>query len=178
MNLSDFVLYEKVSPECLDKFRDKIPAELLRIWENYGFGTFFGGYLKIINPDDYMELLKESYFRADIAVPVMATAFGDLITWEKNQFVGIVYYRYGVSKIMIRDFDLFLMLLQDKTFKKQFFALEAFEKSVECYGALDFGECFGYVPLLAMGGSEKLENLKKVRIREHIALITDMTGGV
>lgn len=41
--LNDFVLHEKVSLACLDKYRDKIPAERLEIWENYGFGTFFGG---------------------------------------------------------------------------------------------------------------------------------------
>ena len=41
-------------------------------------------------------------------------------------------------------------------------------------GKLDFDECFGYVPLLQLGGSEKVENLKKVKIKEHLELITKM----
>ncbi|WP_370740405.1 T6SS immunity protein Tdi1 domain-containing protein [Ruminococcus sp.] len=32
-------------------------------------------------------------------------------------------------------------------------------------------ECFGYMPLLALGGDEDTDNLKKFQIPEHIALI-------
>lgn len=45
-------------------------------------------------------------------------------------------------------------------------------------GVLKYDECFGYVPLLALGGSEKVENLKKVKIKEHIKLITQMVGKI
>ena len=31
-----------------------------------------------------------------------------------------------------------------------------------------FDECYGYVPLLGLGGSEKVDNLQKVKIKEHI----------
>ncbi|MBQ6523394.1 MAG: DUF1851 domain-containing protein [Atopobiaceae bacterium] len=36
----------------------------------------------------------------------------------------------------------------------------------------------GYVPLLGLGGRETVNNLRKVKIREHIALIAQMVGGV
>ena len=45
-------------------------------------------------------------------------------------------------------------------------------------GKLNFEECFGYVPLLGLGVSEKVENLKKVKIKEYIALITQMIGKI
>ena len=45
-------------------------------------------------------------------------------------------------------------------------------------GKLNFDECFGYVPLLRLGGSEKVENLKKVKIKEHIELIMQMVGKI
>ena len=45
-------------------------------------------------------------------------------------------------------------------------------------GKLNFDECFGYVPLLGLGGSEKVENLKKVKIKEHIELIMQMVGKI
>lgn len=37
---------------------------------------------------------------------------------------------------------------------------------------------FGYVPLLGLGGSEKVENKKKVKIKEHIELIMQMVGKI
>ena len=43
------------------------------------------------------------------------------------------------------------------------------------HGSLSFDECFGYVPLLGLGGAKKVENLKKVKIREHIELITQLS---
>ncbi len=32
-------------------------------------------------------------------------------------------------------------------------------------------ECYGYVPLLGLGGAEKADNLQKVKIEEHIGLV-------
>ena len=176
--LSDFELHEKVSHECIDKYAEKIPGALIDIWKNYGFGSFMNGYLRIINPDEYIGLLGRSYFRADIAVPIMTTAFGDIIIWENQHFIVMVNYRYGRRDTMIRGLVLFAMLLKDKTFQKRFFSLEAYEEAVQKYGKVAFDECFGYVPLLAMGGKECVENIKIVKLREHIAVIADMTGGV
>ena len=53
-----------------------------------------------------------------------------------------------------------------------------YEKAVDKYGTLNYDECFGYVPILALGGKESVNNLKKVKIREHIALITELAGGI
>ena len=36
----------------------------------------------------------------------------------------------------------------------------------------------GYVPLLALGGKESVKSLKKVKMREHIALIAELTDGI
>ncbi len=136
------------------------------------------GYLKIINPDEYVELLNSSYFRANVAVPIMATAFGDIITWEKQHFVAIVKYRYGKSEIMISGLELFLTLLKDSGFTKRFFTQALYAEAVNAYGKLAYDECFGYAPLLALGGKESVENIKKVKMKEHIAVIADMAGGV
>lgn len=135
--ITDFIKKNDISEELIKEYEDKLPSEMIAFWKEFGFGTFYDGYLKAINPDDYKDLIEKSYFQGDVSIPIFATAFGDLITWEKNQFVGIVKYRYGEND-----------------------------------------ECFGYVPLLALGGKESVNNLKKVKILEHIALITEMSGEV
>ena len=176
--LNDFVYFSEVEESCIRKYSEKIPTELLEIWKEYGFGTFFGGYLKVINPDDYMDLLKESYFRGDVSIPILATAFGDIITWEEGQYIRIVRYRYNNFELMIGRFDLFLKLLDDKGFLRRFFKLDDYARATEKYGDLAYDECFGYVPLLALGGKEDVGHLKKVKMREHIAVIAQLTGGV
>lgn len=44
------------------------------------------------------------------------------------------------------------------------------------YGAPGYDECFGYVPLLALGGPRKVENLQKVKLVEHLSIITQLAG--
>lgn len=82
--ISDFVKVADMPKEVIENYKDKVPVELVEIWENQGLGTFLNGYLKVINPDDYSELVRDSYFRGDIAIPIFATAFGDIITWGKK----------------------------------------------------------------------------------------------
>lgn len=84
--IKDFVKVADMPKEVIEKYKSKVPVELVEIWENQGLGTFLNGYLKVINPDDYSELVRDSYFRGDIAIPIFATAFGDIITWEKMNF--------------------------------------------------------------------------------------------
>lgn len=55
---------------------------------------------------------------------------------------------------------------------------QQYTKAVVKYGLLGYDECFGYVPLLGMGGKERVENLQKVKIKEHIELITQMVGRI
>ena len=174
----DFMCFARTDENCIQKYSGKIPVVLMEVWKRYGFGSFLGGYLRIINPNDYMDILKESYFRGDVSIPILATAFGDIITWEEGQYIRIVKYRYNNFELMIGRFDLFLKLLRDEGFLRRFFTLADYVKAVEKYGELESDECFGYVPLLALGGAEDVEHLKKVKMKEHIAVITQLTGGV
>ncbi len=61
--IKDFVKVADMPKEVIEKYKSKVPVELIEIWENKGLGTFLNGYLKVINPDDYSELVKDSYFR-------------------------------------------------------------------------------------------------------------------
>jgi hypothetical protein len=176
--LNDFIKNKEVDYELIKKYENKLPKEIIDLWKEYGFGTFYDGYLKIINPDDYQELLEISYFQGDISIPFMATAFGDIITWEKNQFVGIVEYRYGDNDIIADGFEFFFDIIADEECTEDYFTIDKYNSAVKKYGPLEYDECFGYVPLLALGGKESVNNLKKVKMREHIALIAELAGEI
>ena len=49
---------------------------------------------------------------------------------------------------------------------------------MQLLGVPAYDECFGYVPLLSLGGSEKPENLQKVKLREHLELMYQMQGSI
>lgn len=176
--LEDFKTYEEVEQDIINLYNNKIPKKLLDIWNEYGFGSFMDNYIKIINPNEYKELLDASYFRGKESIPVMLTGFGDIITWEKNRYLGIVKYRKGTFDIIEDGFEYFLNDIMDAEYARDFLDNSQYKEAIIQNGKLNFEECFGYVPLLGLGGSEKVENLKKVKIKEHIELITQMVGKI
>ncbi len=169
---------QDVSRELLQRYKTIVPDELTKIWGNYGFGRLMGGYLKVINPEEFQDLLNETYFRGTMSVPILATAFGDIITFEEGQYIGMVKYKNGSFMMLAKNFKRFEQNLGEDYFIEKYFQVPRYTEAVKKLGELEKDECFGYVPLLGLGGSEKLENLKKVKIREHIELISQMVGKV
>lgn len=64
--LKDFEFYSKVPDEIIMEYKEKFPAQFIEIWKNYGFGTFLNVFLRIINPNDYMDFTQKSYFEKKI----------------------------------------------------------------------------------------------------------------
>ena len=175
--IKDFVKVADMPKEVIAKYKSKVPVELIEIWENKGLGTFLNGYLKVINPDNYSELVKDSYFRGDISIPIFVTAFGDIITWEENKYVGIIKYKNGSFNIMIKNFTHFLKFIDSNHITKHF-DLPLYHEAIEKYGPLDYSQCFGFVPLLALGGFKDVKHLNRVKIYEHILLIAQLAGNI
>jgi hypothetical protein len=173
---SDFKVFKPVNKEVIEQYENILPQKVIEIWRKYGFGSFLNDFLKVINPNDYRELLQESYFRNDIAIPVFATGLGDIITWEENKYLMMIKYRK--SKLKGLSVKYFFSDLQDEEFVGEELDSSQYFLAEKEYGSIQFDECFGYTPLLGLGGPEKFENLKKVKLREHIYLITQLIGPI
>ena len=175
--LENFIKEADMPQEVIEKYEKQVPAELVQIWQEDGLGTFLDGYLKVINPDDYLELLQDSYFRGDVAFPMFVTAFGDIITWEENAYVGIVQYNIQDCDIIIKSLKYFLKYL-DNSYVTDNFELDLYRQAVSKQGPLSYNQCFGFVPLLALGGFKDVDHMDKVKVLEHIYLMYQLTGGV
>lgn len=177
--LFDCFRQDKAAPqELFAKYSSKLPSALINAWKRYGFGSLVNGYLKMINPDEYQVLLNDSYVLSSTAIPIFVTAFADILTWEKGRYIRIVKYKDGIFEGIASGFDFFWDDLADGAFDARFFELAEYEAATNKLGQLRFDECFGYVPLLGLGGSKKADNLRKVKIKEHIALIAQSAGKV
>ena len=178
----DFKQFKAVDEELLAKFTGKLPGELLDIWKEHGFGSFNNGFLKIINPDDFQEILNETYHSAENsgAIPVMATGMGDLIILGDDGYVNVVAYRFGLSEIISAEFEDFLELLSDEEESVYNVELDRnpYPEALEKLGEPDYDECFSYVPLLGLGGTANVENLQRVKLKEYIMLVKELIGTV
>ncbi|QHE63651.1 DUF1851 domain-containing protein [Rossellomorea vietnamensis] len=176
--LSDFIKKGTIDEDIILKYKDKLPKELIGVWEKYGYGTFVNGFIKIINPDDYLDILERSYLRYEQAIPIFATAMGDLIVWEKGKYANLINYRKGYVNVVSSGFEFFFDDLKDPDFMNDELMWQPYPDAIRTYSAPDYDECFGYTPLLGLGGNEKVENLSKVKLKEHILVITEFMGPV
>lgn len=173
--LKDFELYSKVSEDIIVKYEGKIPEQFINIWKKYGFGQFFQGYFKLVNPDNYIEFVRKSYFEKN-CIPLLVTAFGDIVIWEKNEYLSLLTYRYRNFDCLEYGCEFLFNDLSDNEYVERHFKNRIFYKALEKLDIPSYDECFGYVPLLSLGGSEKPENLHNVKLREHLELMYQMQG--
>ena len=171
----DFKLYKKVPKELINKYNDKLGEDVIEIWEKYGFGSTFKGYLKIINPDDLQELLEETYIMPWDDIPVFVTGMGDIITYNSRGAFTIVDYRHQRLDIIGIDQKINWYFFFDDEFK-EYWQWDPYFEAVEKYGEPGYDECFGYEPLLSLGGDESVENLKIVNYKAHIFLMSEFQG--
>lgn len=183
MNIySDFKKVKSVEEDTIEKYLDLLPEELINVWRELGYGTFVNGYLKIINPEDYLPLINETFLRSKGTIPILTTSMGDVILVEKEDdgkfHIIQLNYRKGKSKVIASKYNLFLNFLQELAFKEKALDWQPYPLAVKLYGEPAYDECFGYSPFLGLGGSEKVENLKKVKLREHVMIITEFMGPI
>ena len=111
VEIADFVPHAPVPREIVDEYRGREPDELIEVWENYGYGTFGEGFLRIIDPKLYEAEVGDCIGKTQgdgIAIPVMTTGLGDLITWEPSAgVIGIlvILNRVGGMRLQAYDFD-------------------------------------------------------------------------
>ncbi|WP_246369387.1 T6SS immunity protein Tdi1 domain-containing protein [Listeria rustica] len=134
--------------------------------------------LKVIDPKEFNDILEESYVRYDSAIPLFTTAMGDIIVWEKNKYLNLLNFRRGIVKVIESGFEFFLEDIEDEDFLIEELDWNPYKEASKKLGNPAYDECFGYVPILALGGSEKVDNLQKVKLKEHILLISALTGAI
>ena len=175
---SDFKENYKIDNITEEKIKKIFPKELSDILCNYGSGDFLNGYFRFINPFEYQEVIKDTYFDAENSLPFMITAFGDVIVYKKDGYIGIIKYKEKESAIIGKKISLFIRFLVDDSFKKINFDIPLYEDAIKLYGKLQNNECFGFVPLLPLGGKKEANCLEKVNIKVHIELITELVGKI
>lgn len=174
----DFKRSAPFDSETKARISKVFPAELSEILCRYGCGSFLQGYLRLIHPFEYQEVIKDTYFDAEHSIPFMLTAFGDIVVYKEDGYIGMIQYQKHDSAIIGKKTSLFIRLLEEASFRKKYFDIGLYQEAVQKFGELKEEECFGFVPLLALGGKENVEHLQKVNVKVQIELITKFIGKI
>lgn len=183
-----------VSDEIFEKYKNKLPNQLLEYWRQYGFCGWGDGLFWTVNPDDYEDLLQQFLIQTNLLdqdefFVIARTAFGDLYVWAKNSgrfctispMLNLVFPRVLEQTSFNPDFHLDIFFSsQDKEGcdirdeQNKFL----FDRAKEKLGRLSAFEMYGFVPAIALGGHMELENLQKVPIQMHLNMLASLDDTV
>jgi hypothetical protein len=172
----------------LDRYRPHVPGSLLKLWQTLGLGTSHNGLVQFCDPEDHAGTLEDIFgadpeFRARESFVYAYSAFGRLFVWNTRwQTISINLPAQRVIPFEVaapppeadRDLRLVSALasislatcdLRDSRNKP------LFERAVKKLGPLAFGEVYGFVPALALGGEADLAKLHKVKAPEHFSIL-------
>lgn len=186
-------VHSQAVPEAvLQRFRGKLPNQLLTWWRLYGWSGYGEGRFWFVNPDEYEPVLEawigDTRFMEEDAYYVFArSAFGDVELWGRksgdsltiNGVNGLIFPKDDSAKVASGRSDglmsAFLIGLgKDELDRKDHLNRPLFERALKKLGPLGPDEMYGFEPALCLGGKADLKNLQKVKAVEHLVLLAQL----
>lgn len=169
------IKHSDVPEEIIKKYQGRVSDDIISLWREYGFCTTQDGYYKLVNPDDYVDIFWEIYgdkgYDTDPIV-VMVTAMADIIFFTSRGYFCYIDVRHEKWDVIGKMFSLTMRRMLPAEFRHTLLSWEPYEDAVKTLGVPAYEECFGYDPLLSLGGAEKVENLRKVNLAVHLDIVS------
>jgi hypothetical protein len=179
--------YCEVNELLLEKYKnifltDKDDFDIINIiWEQYGFRSYRNGLFWLVNPDEYNSVARRFPNISETAIVFARTAIGNLFLFDKLSIGDSIMHlnvHKGERKIVSTYFEGFLTvdIAVDDFWKKNCYGnieLKVIDKHV----TIAYDECLTFVPALALGGSENVTKMKKVKIKENLELLAQIYEG-
>ena len=170
----------KPDKELLDFGRQMLPPEILYLWETYGFGKYGNGFIKVVDPRDYMHSLYTWLGKQDFSkIPLFVSAFGDIFYYRKLEgeendisMLDIHYRKVEVCGYSYQEF--FEGYILDENVKENVLRRALFNEATAKLGALAVNECFFFVPALVIGGAEDIKHVQKGDANVHQHLLFEL----
>ncbi|NUN99153.1 MAG: DUF1851 domain-containing protein [Saprospiraceae bacterium] len=162
--------------EAFDKYAPLLPAPLLEFWKDAGWCQYREGQLWVVNPDQFEDLMP-FWFEEEVPAFVFArTAFADLFLWM-DETVFFLDVQTGELTELDNDLERFFnTFFTDQGIVRSAFRSRLFQQVRKKLPPPLFDECYAFVPALALGGSEKAEQVELVKIREYLLLLAQLAG--
>ncbi|WP_223501491.1 GAD-like domain-containing protein [Pseudomonas sp. BF-R-24] len=177
---------QEVPASSIERYRGKLPNQLLEYWAEHGWCGYGDGIFWIVNPQEYDRMvaswLEGTKFEAiDTYHLIARSAFGDLYFWGEEtgaslKIISIVSrYITHTSTLPKEQMDkrLHNFLLSTEVEYNDFDDL--FKPAKKKLGTLRHDEMYGFVPALMFGGPDTIDHLEKVKAVEHLILLSQIT---
>ena len=147
---------QKTDEEILKFGKQMLPKEIIELWEEYGFGEYGDGLIKVVAPREYMNSLYTWLGQKDFnKIPIIVTAFGDIFYYRKLEdnkndvsLLNIDYRKIVVCGYSYQEF--FESYILDEDVIKNVLRADLYKQAVKELGKLDYNEIFFFTPISAL----------------------------
>lgn len=185
---------EPVPKTVIDKYRGKLPDQLLEYWQNEGWCQYADGLFWTVNPEEYDDilhawLLDTPLESIDNFYVIARSAFGDLyLCGEKSSQSLTILSLAGMISGLGEELKEKTLIEKNKTIRHFFgmsnrddYDLEddnkelLFDRAKEKLGPIDKDEMYYFEPAVALGGKKRLENLQKGDMKVHLSILREFS---
>jgi hypothetical protein len=183
-SMGEPIYRQEVPSSSLDRYRGKLPDQLLSYWAEHGWCGYADGLFWTVNPQEY-ECVVDSWIEGtklsarDTYHLIARSAFGDLYFFgERTGFslkiVSHLACYVGKSREisnMTKHVQNFFVMRDRETDDFE----DMFQSVKRKLGAPTCKEMYAFVPSLLLGGTASLGNAEKVQALEHLVLLSQIT---
>lgn len=185
---------DKVTPslEQLNQFNDILPDALLDFWRDSGWSAYAEGLFWSTDPSPFNPALEAWLEGANISMDdtynvIARSAFGDLFVWGTKSGASVIIHPLS-SSVTTKNANINVQKGNPEAALTAFFVAKSkdtldfedlnekplFKRALKKLGSLRSDEMYAFEPALCLGGLPKLENLVKVKIVEHLVLLSQL----
>ncbi|KAI2694091.1 GAD-like domain-containing protein [Pseudomonas sp. TNT3] len=176
---------QEVPISSIERYRGKLPNQLLEYWEEHGWCGYADGIFWIVNPQEYEGVvaswLEGTKFETfDTYHLIARSAFGDLYLWGERTGASLkitsILSRFTTHTSIYTgeqmDKGLRSFLLSRQVDSNDYGNL--FKPAKKKLGTLRHDEMYGFVPAFMLGGPDTLNHLEKVKAIEHLTILSQI----
>ncbi len=151
---------------------------VIEIWKNHGFSNYKNGLFSIVNPNEYNEIARKFPNISPTANVFAKSCVGGLFIFDNLPIGKSILYlnvHTGMRKVIGTSLEVLLgiEISADSFWKKECYGKTEL-KVIDKHGPLAYDECYAFVPALALGGSESIAKMQKVKVKEQLELLAQL----
>lgn len=184
-----------VPASALETWRSKLPDQLLAYWQEEGWCSYADGLLWTVNPEQYEDLVDEwldgsPLERTDSFHVIARSAFGDLyLCGQSSGRSATICCPLNAISALVKELRPKTPAGRDSSIRSFFCGSlrgdydlldetgrPLFDRALAKFGPLGADEMYGFEPALVAGGKMRLENLRKVKLDQHLSILRQLAA--
>ncbi|WP_424464110.1 T6SS immunity protein Tdi1 domain-containing protein [Pseudoclavibacter helvolus] len=165
-----------LSSNTVEKYGELVPPSIEEAWKEGGTWMTEDGFIRLVDPAAFEDLLPQILPSMPGAYAVMATGYGDLFVVYEDA-LHTVYFRFGFFTTYGHEFsDLDPIFKVERRYQERLLFRAHYDGAVADLGIPAIDECLGFTLPLSMGGPQTSENLSRRKLREHLLFLVAAGG--